>query len=241
MPTVGPGHASSLHERAVDELGRKIATGEIPAGTVLTPDSVGISRSVLRESIRVLEALGLVGARRRMGTTVLPESSWHMLDPRVIAWRLRSPDRLRQLSYLSELRLAVEPVAARLASSRATPEQCGALTAAIIGMVTTRRSADDEQYLAHDRDFHRLLLESSGNPAFAALSGVVAEALTGRTVHALMPHTANPRALQLHEQVVTCVRNGDGDGAEQAMRAIVTEADAAVQEIAAASAPPRPA
>ena len=238
MPEAGAPTASSLHERAVDELGSKIVTGEITAGTVLTSESLGISRSVLRESIRVLEALGLVGARRRMGTTVLPETSWHMLDPRVIAWRLSGPDRLRQLGYLSELRSAVEPVAARLASRRATPEQCGELTAAIIGMVTTRRSADDEQYLAHDRDFHRILLESSGNPAFAALSGVVAEALTGRTVHALMPHTANPRALELHEQVVTCVRSGDGDGAERAMRAIVTEADAAVQQIAASSDTP---
>jgi DNA-binding FadR family transcriptional regulator len=234
MPDAGPTLASSLHERAVDEVGGKIVTGAIAPGTVLTSESLGISRSVLRESIRVLEALGLVGARRRTGTVVLPETSWHMLDPRVIAWRLEGPDRLRQLSYLSELRLAIEPVAARLASTRATPEQCGELTAAIIGMVTTRRSADDRQYLAHDRDFHRLLLESSGNPAFAALSGVVAEALTGRTVHALMPHTANPRALELHEQVVTCVRNGDGAGAERAMREIVTEADAAVQAIASA-------
>ncbi|SEH99376.1 MULTISPECIES: FadR/GntR family transcriptional regulator [unclassified Leifsonia] len=224
QPTTG-----SLHEQAIASLGARIVTGHIPVGTVLTPESVGISRTVLRECIRVLESLGLVQARRRRGTVVLPAADWQALDPRVLAWRLAGPDRLTTLSDLSELRLAVEPVAARLASTRATPDQCGALTAAIVGMSATQRSADHDEYLAHDRDFHRILLEASGNPLFAALSGAVAEALSGRTTHALMPHTANPEAIRLHEDVAAAVRRGDAVAAENGMRAIVEEADAAVQ------------
>jgi DNA-binding FadR family transcriptional regulator len=224
QPTTG-----SLHEQAIASLGARIVAGEISVGTVLTPESVGISRTVLRECIRVLESLGLVQARRRRGTVVLPAADWQALDPRVLAWRLAGPDRLTTLSDLSELRLAVEPVAARLASARATPGQCGALTAAIVGMSATQRSADREEYLAHDRDFHRILLEASDNPLFAALSGAVAEALSGRTTHALMPHTANPEAIRLHEDVAAAVRRGDAAAAENGMRAIVEEADAAVQ------------
>lgn len=219
----------SLHEQAIASLGARIVAGDIPVGTVLTPESLGISRTVLRECIRVLESLGLVQARRRRGTVVLPAADWQALDPRILAWRLAGPDRLPALGDLSELRLAVEPVAARLASARATPEQCGALTGAIVGMSATQRSADREEYLAHDRDFHRILLEASGNPLFAALSGAVAEALSGRTTHALMPHTANPEAIRLHEDVAAAVRRGDGTAAENAMRAIVEEADSAVQ------------
>ena len=227
-----PPPPGSLHEQTIASLGTRIVSGEIPVGTILTPDSLGISRTVLRESIRVLESLGLVQARRRRGTVVTPSSDWQALDPRVLSWRLAGPDRLTALGDLSELRLAVEPVAARLASARATPEQCGALTGAIVGMAATQRSADHEEYLAHDRDFHRILLEASGNPTFAALSGAVAEALTGRTTHDLMPHNANPEAIRLHEEVVSAVRGGDAAAAEAAMRAIVEEADAAVQRVA---------
>lgn len=222
----------SRHEQTIASLGARIVSGELPVGTVLTPESLGISRTVLRESIRVLESLGLVQARRRRGTVVTPPGAWQALDPRVLAWRLAGPDRLTALGDLSELRLAVEPVAARLASARATPAQCGELTAAIVGMSATQRSAHHEEYLAHDRDFHRILLEASGNPTFAALSGAVAEALNGRTAHDLMPHNANPEAIRLHEEVAAAVRRGDAAAAEAAMRAIVEEADAAVQRLA---------
>lgn len=222
----------SLHEQAIASLGARIVSGDIPVGTVLTPEGLGISRTVLRECIRVLESLGLVQARRRRGTVVMPAGQWQALDPRILGWRLEGPDRLDALGDLSELRLAVEPVAARLASSRATPDQCGALTAAIVGMSATQRSADRDEYLAHDRDFHRILLEASGNPMFAALNAAVAEALNGRTAHALMPHNANPEAIRLHEEVAAAVRRGDATAAENGMRAIVEEADAAVQRLA---------
>lgn len=225
-PTTG-----SLHEQAIATLGARIVSGDIPVGTVLTPEGLGISRTVLRECIRVLESLGLVQARRRRGTIVQPEAAWQALDPRILNWRLAGPDRLTALGDLSELRMAVEPVAARLAGARATPAQCGELTAAIVGMAATQRSADHEEYLAHDRDFHRVLLEASGNPVFAALSSAVAEALNGRTAHSLMPDTANPEAIRLHEEVAAAVRRGDGAAAERAMRAIVEEADAAVQRL----------
>jgi len=221
--------SGSLHDQAIASLGARIVSGDIPVGTILTPENLGISRTVLRECLRVLESLGLVQARRRRGTVVLPEASWQALDPRILNWRLAGPDRLTALGDLSELRLAIEPVAARLASARATPAQCGELTAAIVGMSATQRSADRDEYLAHDRDFHRVLLEASGNPVFAALSSAVAEALNGRTVHALMPDTANPEAIRLHEEVAGAVRRGDGTAAEQAMRRIVEEADSAVQ------------
>ncbi|GAA2057668.1 FCD domain-containing protein [Leifsonia soli] len=223
-----PAAHASQHEQAIASLGARIVAGDIPVGTVLTPEGLGLSRTVLRECIRVLESLGLVQARRRRGTVVLPASSWQALDPRILSWRLAGPDRLTALAELGELRLAVEPVAARLASTRATPAQCGELTAAIVGMAATQRSADREEYLAHDRDFHRVLLEASGNPVFAALSAAVAEALNGRTVHALMPDTANPEAIRLHEDVAAAVRRGDAAAAEAATRAIVEEASAAL-------------
>lgn len=66
----------------------------------------------------------------------------------------------------------------------------------------------------------------------ASLSGVVVAVLEGRTKYALMPQVADPDAVRLHGDVAVAIQNGDGDAAEQAMRWIVTEADATVQQMA---------
>ncbi len=141
------------------------------------------------------------------------------------------PQRFEQLSELSELRSGVEPLAARLAAERATPEQCGALTAAVIGMASTSRAADTRTYLAHDSDFHRTLLTASGNPLLRAMSQIVAEVLEGRTRHSLMPHVAEGEAVHLHGVVASSIRAGDAEAAETAMRTIVTESAMAVKQM----------
>jgi DNA-binding FadR family transcriptional regulator len=102
------------------------------------------------------------------------------------------------------------------------------LTAAVIGMAITGRQGDLETYLAHDRSFHCALLEASGNDMFAALASVVGEVLTGRTHHHLMPAHPEPVAIRLHGDIAEAVAAGDGARAEQAMRAIVAEAQRAM-------------
>lgn len=219
---------SALHDDVLDALGRRIVSGGLAPGTVLTLDSVDsqydVSRSVSREAVRVLGSMGLVASRRRVGVTVLPRSSWHVFDPRVIRWRLDSEDRVAQLRSLGELRSGFEPVAAGLAAQRATPVQCGALAAAASDMVVHGRSGDLEAFLAADIAFHRILLEASGNEMLAAMGSVVAEVLSGRTHHHLMPEKPKPEAIDWHDQVARAVRSGDAVAARAAMQAIIDEA-----------------
>lgn len=221
-----------LHAGVLDELGMQIASGDLPEGETLSIERLesrfGVSRSVIRETIRVLESMGMLTSRRRVGLTVAPRSSWNVFDPRVIRWRLAGDDREAQLASLSELRHGFEPVAAGLAARRATPEQCGVLTGAVMDMAVHGRSGDQEAYLAADIQFHGTLLTASGNEMLAALSGVVAEVLTGRTHHHLMPATPNPAAIRLHGDVAQAIRSGDAAAAEQAMRDIIAEATAAM-------------
>ncbi len=224
-----------LHDSVVQRWGWDIVSGALPAGTRIVADDaaaqLGVSRTVVREAVRVLESMGLITVRRRVGITVLPTERWNPFDPNIIRWRLAGPDRLTHLQSLSELRSAVEPLAARLAATHASPEQCGALTAAVIGLSSTARSANTGSYLAHDCDFHRTLLVASGNPMLAGLADVVVEVLTGRTRHALMPRVAEPEAIRLHALVASSIQSGDGVAAEQAMRAIVAESATAVTAI----------
>ncbi|WP_182379628.1 FCD domain-containing protein [Nocardioides sp. WS12] len=223
---------TALHDNVLDALGQRIVSGTLAAGTVLTLDTIDseydVSRSVSREAVRVLASMGMVASRQRVGVTVQPRTSWQVFDPRLIRWRLDSEDRVAQLRSLGELRSGFEPVAAGLAAVRATPDQCGALSAAASDMVVHGRSGDLEAFLAADVLFHQIVLEASGNEMLAALDGVVAEVLAGRTHHHLMPAHPKDEAIDLHVEVARAVRSGDATAARAAMAAIIEEATDAV-------------
>ncbi|HEY5857954.1 MAG TPA: FCD domain-containing protein, partial [Aldersonia sp.] len=221
-------------ETVLTRLGTEIVSGALPVGAVLTLDDIGaeygVSRSVAREAIRVLESMGMVASRRRVGITVRPRTGWNVFDPRLIRWRLDGGDRAALLGSLSELRRGFEPVAAALAAQRADQDQCRVLAGAVSDMVTHGRAGELEAYLSADKLFHHTLLEASGNDMFRALDDVVAEVLAGRTHHGLMPARPNPAAIALHDDVARAVRLGDPVAAENAMRAIISEAATAVQD-----------
>lgn len=224
--------SGALHGSLLTALGTAIVSGHYPAGDVLTLEGAcsahGVSRSVAREAIRVLESMGMVVARRRVGIIVQPPEKWNVFDPMLIRWRLDAGDREAQLVSLSELRRGFEPAAAALAARRADPHQCRTMAAAVSDMAIHGRAHDLEAYLLADKVFHRTMLEASGNEMFRALNGVVAEVLAGRTHHGMMPITPNPVAIALHDDVARAIRNGDEAEAERAMRAIIDEAAAAI-------------
>ena len=223
----------ALHGDVLDALGARIASGSLVPGAVLTLDGIArsyaVSMPVAREAVRVLQAMGLVTSRRRVGVTVQGRAAWNVFDPRVIRWRLEGEDRTAQLLSLSELRRGFEPVAAALAAERATAEQGRALAAAVADMEVHGRSGDLGAYLRADQVFHRTLLQASGNEMIAALADTVDAVLEGRTHHDLMPSRPNPVAIALHDEVGSAVRRGDVAGAEQAMRRIIDEAAEAMR------------
>lgn len=220
MTTPGRG----LHGRVLDTLGPAITAGGYPPGSVLRTDELAkdfeVSRSVMREAVRVLESMHLVESRRRVGVTVRPKAEWNVYDPQVIRWRLAGADRPQQLRSLTVLRSAVEPIAAGLAARHATAEQCAELTECAIGMVANSRGHRLEAYLVHDVAFHRAILTASGNEMFARLGDVVSEVLAGRTHHEVMFEDPDPAAVTLHVQVAEAVREGDAPRAEERMRQI---------------------
>ncbi|MFE9249240.1 FadR/GntR family transcriptional regulator [Streptomyces sp. NPDC007088] len=224
MTTQGGG----LHARVLDSLGPAITCGAYPPGSVLRTDELArrfeVSRSVIREAVRVLESMHLVESRRRVGVTVRASEEWNLYDPQVIRWRLAGTDRSRQLRSLTVLRSAVEPVAAGLAARRAGAEECARLTEAALGMVATSRGQQLEAYLVHDVAFHRIVLNASGNEMFARLGDVVAEILTGRTEHQVMFQDPDPPAVTLHVQVAEAIRMRDEARAEALTREITVGA-----------------
>ena len=120
----GFSNGRGLHGQLVTELGRRIAAGELDPSEPLVPDEIGerfgVSRTVVRETLRVLQAKGMLRARQNVGTYIRPEQEWNLLDPDVMRWRLEGSNARRNMRDLVELRMAVEPQAAYLAATRAS-------------------------------------------------------------------------------------------------------------------------
>lgn len=217
----------TLHEASVDTLGEQIVSGVYHAGQVLRTEDLqnerDLSRTVLRETLKVLESLGLVRMRRQVGIIVQDRAEWSVFDPRIIGWRMASDERANQLNSLTDLRYAIEPIAARNAAVSATPEQREEIAALASLMLESGIPRNTELHLERDIAFHSLLLRSSGNEMFAALTPAIAAVLTGRTVHHLIPPDPAREALDLHVAVAQAVLEGNPENAERAMRLVLTE------------------
>ena len=145
----------------LDVLGEEIVSGVQPEGNTFTlhdlSERFGISRTVAREAMRALEQLGLVSSSRRVGLKVLPQSEWNVFDHQIISWRLRSDEqRHAQITSLRELRDAIEPSAARLAATNATPAEARELCALAERIVELagQVAGNSEEFQEADARFH---------------------------------------------------------------------------------------
>lgn len=219
---------TGLHAQLLDQIGFAVCGRDLAAGLILSIDDLieryGVSRSVVREVLRVLASMGLVESRRKVGTLILANSEWNVYDPHVIRWRLASEGRLGQLRSITELRGAVEPVAAFLAAERATPERASDIVGTAAKLWAAAQGDDQEEFLRLDIEFHRLVLDSSGNEMFLKLHELIAEVLAGRHHLGLMPRHPQEDAMRLHADVAQAIQRQDGERARAAMHQITEQA-----------------
>jgi DNA-binding FadR family transcriptional regulator len=215
-----------LHGQLVQQLGQMIVSGDLGADRPLVPEEIGqrfeVSRTVVRESLRVLEAKGLVSARPNVGTRVRPVSDWNLLDPDIIEWRAFGPQRDDQRRELSELRWTIEPLAARLAAGHGREEVQQRLCDMVEIMSHAMGQGDALTYSRADNEFHGLLIQIAGNRMLEHLSGIVSAALqvSGGPVTAC--DRPNEASLAQHARIVDALGTGDGAAAEAAMRQLLT-------------------
>ena len=221
------GASPAMHERVLEAVGIAIASAMLAPGSRLTLEGLqqeyGISRTVARDTMKVLESMNLVYSRRRVGIVVQEPDLWNVYDPKLVRWRLASERRAQQYASLTELRIAVEPIAAAGAARRASAAERSQLVSLAADLRRLGEAGELEAFLEADIAYHRLLLKSCGNEMFSALDEMVAEALTSRTKQGLMPFKPRPEALDAHEKVAAAVAGGDATAAEVAMHHILDE------------------
>lgn len=229
-----PTEVRGLHRRLIETLGVSIATGALPYGTQIVPEDLAnehnVSRTVVREVLKVLDAKGMVVARPRHGTLVRAREQWNLLDADVIRWRSMGDDAPRQIEELLGVRSAIEPLAARQASTAATPEHIGELRSAIVAMRAASRAQDWEAFTEADVRFHRALLAASGNLVVAQFAEPIEAALRVRYRLNLVPERLPAEVSDSHEAIIEAIVRGDGAGAELASRRIVDVAGAETME-----------
>ncbi|MFD7868609.1 FadR/GntR family transcriptional regulator [Streptomyces sp. NPDC057682] len=214
-----------LHGQLVQQLGQMIVSGDLGADRPLVPEEIGqrfeVSRTVVRESLRVLEAKGLVSARPNVGTRVRPVCDWNLLDPDIIEWRAYGPQREDQRRELGELRWTIEPLAARLAAGHGREDLQQRLVDMVEIMGHAIGQGDVITCARADAEFHSLLIQAAGNRMLEHLSGIVCAALQvsgGPVTGCDRPSDAS---LAHHARIVDALAAGDPDAAEGAMRQLL--------------------
>jgi DNA-binding FadR family transcriptional regulator len=214
-----------LHGAVVHEIGVRIVDGELKPGDTLPDngllDDAAVSRTVVREAIKVLAAKGLVESRPKVGTRVRQRRDWNLLDPDVLAWQIEAGPDARFLEQALELRRMIEPAAARLAAARASDAQIAALYEAYEEMAA---AGDDlDAFMAPDLRFHSLLLEACGNELLEHMSEIFTAVL--RTVFAYSSSSSRsyPRAARRHRAIAKAIEARDPNAAEQAVLRLIDD------------------
>ena len=178
-----------------------------------------VSRTVLRESMKVLVAKGLVDIRPKVGIRIRPRADWNLVDPDLLAWQQEAGVDSGFIRNLSEVRLVAETAAAELAAMRATDEDLAKIRQAYQRMEAGSKSK--AAYAAADIDFHGALFAACHNDLLQQMSSTIRNALRG--AHRFTAHLSPEIGLPLHKAVADAIMNRDGAGARASMEKLVVE------------------
>ena len=213
-------HAEVARSIGVDIIAGRYAEGmRLPGDAELTA-TFGVSRPVLRESVKTLVAKGLLSTKARVGTVVRERGAWNMFDADVLAWHLDAGIDKRFLGDLAEIRLAVEPRAAALAAARRTEADIAELRRSIARM--RQEASDSVGFADADLALHVAVANASGNLFMRSIGHVIEAALRASFLLSA-PVEAQDRdtVLLWHQRIVDAIAQRDVEMAATAMIEVI--------------------
>lgn len=173
----------------------------------------GVSRTVIRESLKILESKGLVRGRSRVGTLVCPKEEWNILDQQVLEWIGPRIFEFDLLTCVLDARRAIEPFAAEFAAERATVQDVAEIERAWERMRDAE--SDLDTFSQADFAFHAALLKASHNQVFMQLASIIQAALEFSLHASAEAADARDEALEIHKRLVDALRMRDKAAARE--------------------------
>ena len=224
----------NVHGNTVDFLGEAIVAGRYPVGGTIPPEpllceELGVSRTVVRESIKSLVAKGLIVTGPKVGTHVLSEDQWNWFDPDVISWQSRAGLTPEFVRDLQDLRRVVEPAAVVFAAQRATPADIAQIEEAFAGMKRAVEEGGD--YVTFDLRFHQGLLRASHNRMLVQMSKALSALLRTSFEISTSKKDGPKSSLHLHRAVLDAVIAQNLIAAEKAILVLIDGANLDIEQV----------
>ncbi|MER9137614.1 FadR family transcriptional regulator [Mesorhizobium sp. M0830] len=222
---------SSVHASLASEIGLRIVRGDYPPGTILPneakwSETFSVSRSAVREAIKMLMAKGLLASRPKIGSWVEPKERWNLLDRDVLAWYATSPDREVFLKTVQEFRHIIEPEATAFAAMRRTDEQMAEISQACREM---GEAASLQDRTRADTRFHLAILRASGNDLLVPLGVLIESAFDHLFAYTTREIDDLNHAQKLHEAIEKNIRLQRPDAARNAVRKLLANTDGVIR------------
>ncbi|WP_420606606.1 FadR/GntR family transcriptional regulator [Novosphingopyxis sp.] len=215
--------------KVAEDLGTSIVTGARAPGSLLPGElelasELGVSRSVVREALRILSAKGLLESKPKTGTRVREREKWNILDPSLLAWMFETVPSAQFVRNLFELRMIVEPAAAELAARKRSARQLSIMGHSLETMAI-HTLATAEGQLA-DQQFHAAILEATDNELIVNLSATIGAAVRWTTFFKYRSLKKPRDPIDEHRQLFQAIADGDADAARQVAIALIRQAEA---------------
>ena len=203
-------------EQIASRIEALILSRELRPGDKLPPErelaeSFGVSRTAVREALKLLKERGLVQSRMGDGSFVAEPG----MDSVISSLNVASHMRNSTLGHLNEVRGNLEVCIAGLAAERATPADLAKMEAFV--QLMDGAIEDIPRFIRADMEFHAALAEATGNPIFLILSCSIMD-----LVHKMRLMLTNPeetaRGQIYHKRLLDYVKKRDPAGAREAMQ-----------------------
>jgi DNA-binding FadR family transcriptional regulator len=223
----------SLHRIVAQDIGARILGGEFAPGTLLPNEadwcrSFGVSRTAVREAIKMLMGKGLIISRPRIGSRVQPRELWNLLDRDVLGWYVAGAKQSHFLAHMQQVREILEPQTAALAAANHTAEQLKAIEEAYAAMAAAKTLA---AWNDADVKFHFAILQAAGNELLVPLGLVIESALGSMFTYTARQKGDVGRTLPGHQRILVAIRARRPDAARRAVRRLLRDTSRIVGQV----------
>ena len=222
-----------LHDQMTRQIALGIMRGTIGQGELSTEGDLcrhfQVSRTVLREAVKVLAAKGLIELRPKTGMHVRPRNEWNLVDPDLLGWLCEAGVDDLFVRDLCEVRMIVEPAAAELAASRASEEEIATLLE-WYRLIEVNKN-HQEARLEADRNFHSTIFAACHNVFLAQMNSTVGVAIRAtQQIGVHLPDVMDESVL-VHKKVADAIAMRDSRAARSAMERLIKQSTGHIERV----------